>query len=92
VEEIKSDDPTRERIFEFLQAWFTYHGSKPMKLRELDSRVCAVLGGSRQKLATFVRNLKGARGGGFVVTVTKPQGKWGATEYAVHHDEGRLSD
>ena len=84
---IKSEDPLRQRIFEFLQAWYAQHGSKPIKLRDLDARVSAVLGGSRQNLATFIRNLEGARAGGFVVTVTKPQGRWGAADYAVHRED-----
>jgi hypothetical protein len=84
---IKSEDPLRQRILEFLQAWFGQHGSKPIKLRDLDAKVSAVLGGSRQNLATFIRNLEGARAGGFVVTVTKPQGRWGAADYAVHRED-----
>jgi hypothetical protein len=83
----KSEDPLRQRIFEFLQAWHAQHGSRPIKLRDLDARVRAVLGGSRQNLATFIRNLEGARAGGFVVTVTKPQGRWGTADYAVRRED-----
>lgn len=54
---IKSDDSFRQRIFEFLQAWYAQHGSTPIKLRDLDAKVSALLGGSRQQLATFVPNL-----------------------------------
>lgn len=83
----KSEDPHRQRIFEFLQAWYAQHGSKPVKLRDLDARVSAVLGGSRQNLATFTRNLEGARVGGFVMTVTRPRGRWGTADYAVHRED-----
>jgi hypothetical protein len=83
----KSEDPLRQQIVEFLQTWYTQHGSKPIKLRDLDSKVSALLGGSRQKLTTFARNLEGARAGGFVLTVTKPQGRWGAADYAVHRED-----
>jgi len=85
--DIKSDDPHRQRIFEFLQAWYAQHGSKPIKLRDLDVRVSAILAGSRQKLATSIRNLEGARAGGFVMSVTRPQGRWGAADYAVHCED-----
>jgi hypothetical protein len=85
--DIKSEDPLRQQIFEFLQAWYAQHGSKPTKLRDLDRKVRDLIGGSRQKFATFVRNLEGARAGGFVVTITKPQGKWGVADYAVHRED-----
>jgi hypothetical protein len=85
--DIKSEDPLRQQIFEFLQTWYAQHGSKPIKLRNVDSKVGALFGGSRQKLATFVRNLEGARAGGFVLTIKKPQGKWGAADYAVHRED-----
>ena len=82
---IKSEDPLRRRIFEFLQAWHIRHGSVPIKLRDLDPTVGALAGSSRQKLATFVGNLDGARAGGFLLTVTKPSGKWSAFEYIVSY-------
>jgi hypothetical protein len=85
--DLKSEDPLRQRIFEFLQAWLARHGSHPIKLRDLDPKISALVGESRQKLATFVRNLKGVRVGGFVVTIIKPQGKWSAAEYAVHYED-----
>jgi hypothetical protein len=85
--DIKSEDPLRQQIFDFLQAWYAQHGSKPTKLRDLDPRVSGLIGGSRQKLAKFVRDLEGVRAGGFVVTMTKPQGKWGAAAYAVHRED-----
>jgi hypothetical protein len=85
--DIKSEDPLRQQIFEFLQAWYAQHGSRPTKLRDLDRKVRDLIGGSRQKFGTFVRNLEGARAGGFVVTITKPQGKWGVADYAVHRED-----
>jgi hypothetical protein len=88
IADIKSEDPLRQRISEFLRAWYAQHGPQPIKLRDLDPKVSAVLGGSRQKLATFMRNLEGVRVGGFVVTVIKPQGKWAVAEYAVHQEDG----
>jgi hypothetical protein len=83
--DIKSEDPFRQQIFEFLQTWYVQHGSSPVKLRDLDRKVRDLIGGSRQKFATFVRSLEGARAGGFVMTITKPQGKWGAADYTVDH-------
>jgi hypothetical protein len=79
----KTQDLYRQQIFEFLKTWHTLHGSTPIKLRDLDPKVSALFGGSRQKLATNVRNLEGTRLGGFVLTVNRPQGKWGAADYAV---------
>ena len=84
---IKSEDPLRQQMFEFLQAWYAQYGSKPTKLRDLDPRVSGLIGGSRQKLAKFVRDLEGVRVGGFVVAITKPQGKWGAADYAVQRED-----
>jgi hypothetical protein len=85
--DLKFEDPHRQQIFEFLETWYAQHGSKSVKLRDIDPRVRDLIGGSRQKFATFVRNLEGARAGGFVVTITKPQGKWGAAGYAVHRED-----
>jgi hypothetical protein len=82
--EMKSSDPARQRVFEFLQAWFLKHGSQPTKTRNLDPEVSAVLGASRQGLTAFVCSLEGARVGGFVLTVAKPAGKWGTADYTVH--------
>ena len=79
----KTQGPYRQQIFEFLKTWHTLRGSKPIKLRDLDPGVSALFGGSRQKLATNVRNLEGTRLGGFVLTVKRPQGKWGTADYAV---------
>src|ERR1700676_3825150 len=81
--DLKFEDPHRQQIFEFLETWYAQHGSKSVKLRDIDPRVRDLIGGSRQKFATFVRNLEGARAGGLVVIITKPQGKWGAAGYAV---------
>jgi hypothetical protein len=85
--EIKSEDPLRQRIFEFLQAWHDRHGSRPIKLRDLDARVAGILGGSRQRLATFVGNLANARAAGFLIKVRRPASNWGVAEYAVHRDD-----
>ena len=82
----KSDDPLRRHIFEFLQAWHLQHGSIPIKLRDLDPAVSALAGGSRQMLANFVRNLVGTQAGGFLLSVTKPDGKWSPFEYVVHSE------
>jgi hypothetical protein len=84
--DIKSEDPHRQEIFEFLETWQAQHGSKPVKLRNLDPRVRNLIGGSRQKFATFVGNLEGARAGGFVMSITKPESKWGAADYTVHRE------
>jgi hypothetical protein len=84
VIKIKSEDPQRERAFEFMSAWFARHGSRPLKLRQLDPAVRGLAGrDSRQNLANFVRNLEGTRAGGFVLTISKPVGKWGTAEYSV---------
>jgi hypothetical protein len=85
--DIKSEDPFRQQIFEFLQAWYVQHGSKPVKLRDLDRKVRELIGGSRQKFATFVQSLEGARAGGLVMTIVKPQGKWGAADYTVDRED-----
>jgi hypothetical protein len=84
--DIKSEDPLRQGIFEFLQAWHAHHGSKPIKLRDLDHMVSQLIHGSRQKLATLVRDLDGVRVGGFVMSISKSKSNWGAADYTVHRD------
>jgi hypothetical protein len=81
--ETKSEDPLRQRTFEFLTAWYDCHGSRPVKIRDLDPRVTGILGGTRQQLATFVGNLAGARVGGFLVSVSRPLSNWGVADYIV---------
>jgi hypothetical protein len=86
VADIKSEDPRRLRIFEFFKAWHARYGSEPIKLKDLDPGVREFIGGSRQKLATFVGSLEGTRAGGFVMIITRPESKWDAADYAVHHE------
>jgi hypothetical protein len=85
--DIKSEDPVRQRIFEFLQAWHNRHGSQPIKLRDLDPKVSGLIGASRQKLRWFVENLEGVRAGGFVLSIIKPESKWVAADYTVHRED-----
>jgi hypothetical protein len=79
----KSQDPRRQYAFEILQTWYEQHGSTLVKLRDLNPSVSALLGGSRQKRAAFLRNLDGTRLGGYVLTIKEPPGKWGAADYVV---------
>lgn len=82
----KSQDPRRQYAFEILHAWYMHHGSTLIKLRDLNPSVSALLGGSRQKRAAFIRNLEGTRLGGYVLTIKQPPGKWGAADYVVRNE------
>jgi hypothetical protein len=82
----KSEDPRRELIFEFLRAWHAQHGSKPVKLKNLDPKVSGLIG-NRQKVRWFVENLKGVRIGGFVMKITRRTTKSGTADYAVADED-----
>jgi hypothetical protein len=86
----KSQDPLRHHAFEILHAWHEQHGSTWIKLRDLNPNVTALLGGSRQKHAAFVRDLEGTRLGGYVLTIKESAGKWGKAEYRVRRENDSI--
>ncbi len=91
IADIKRDDPQRVQAVEFLTTWHELYGDRPIKVKELDIKLCQLADphgrGSRQSLATFVANLAGTRAGGLVMSRNIPVGKWGTSTYAVKKTE-----
>jgi hypothetical protein len=86
IHDIKSDNPRREQMAEFLRVGHARHGSQPMKLKTLHPDVVA-LAGNRQKLSWFVRGTKDTRTGGFVIRIRRPTTKSGTADYVVLRED-----
>jgi hypothetical protein len=84
--EIKSDDPRREQIAEFLRVWWAHHGSQPVKLKYLHPTVVG-LAGNRQKLGWYIQSMKDMRTSGFVMRVRRATTKSGTADYLVLREE-----
>ncbi|MGH6709132.1 MAG: hypothetical protein ACREEK_09195 [Bradyrhizobium sp.] len=91
ISEIKRDDPLRAQVIEFFTAWHELYGDRPMKVRELDIRLCRLADpherGSRQSLASFVAQLEGTRAGGFVMLRVKSPSRWSPSSYVLRRTE-----
>ncbi len=91
ISEIKRDDPLRAQVVEFFTTWHELYGERPMKVKELDIRLCRLADpqerGSRQSLASFVARLEGTRAGGFVMLRIKSPSKWSPSSYALKRTE-----
>jgi hypothetical protein len=81
--DIKAEDPLRQKISEFFQAWHASHGSTPMKFCDLDRAVICLLEGNAQTRVAKLQGLENARAGGFVLEAIKPLGRWGKKKYVV---------
>jgi hypothetical protein len=86
IAELKAEDPLRQRIAEFFQAWHAIHSSTPVKFRDLDPGVSDLLGGNPQTRVARLQQWENARAGGFVLEAIKPQGVWGKKKYQVRPD------
>jgi hypothetical protein len=80
---MKAEDPLREQIYEFLQNWRPLRIETDQTARSRSERQWSDWRSSA-KIEKFVRDLVGTRTGGFVMTLKKPVGRWGATDYAVN--------
>jgi hypothetical protein len=86
IQELKANDPHRQRIADLFHAWYEDHGSTPIKANELAQSVKDIADPQqrgRQYLATFLSKLAGTHAGGFVLTRQEPAGKWSAATYAL---------
>ena len=86
VAEAKARDRRREGVAELLTTWHATHGDTPMTAFTLAEPIVRLLdpqGRGRQYLAAALSRLVGTRAGGFVLTVQRPAGRWGASTYAV---------
>jgi hypothetical protein len=83
IADLKAQDPLRQKISDFFQAWHASHGSTPVKFRDLDPGVSYLLEGNAQARVAKLQALENARAGGFVLEAIRPQGKWGKKKYFV---------
>jgi hypothetical protein len=86
IEELKINDPRRQRIAELFQVWWEHHEDAPVKANQLAEPVKAVADPQqrgRQYLATFIAGLSGTHAAGFVLKRQDPAGKWGAATYSL---------
>jgi hypothetical protein len=86
IQEIKANDPRRQRIGELFRAWREHHGGAPIKVNDLAEPVKAIAdpqGRGRQYLATFISGLGGTRAAGFVLVRQESAGKWTGATYAL---------
>jgi hypothetical protein len=91
---LKANDPIRRMVAEIFAEWWQAHGAKPVTAANLDEGVIALIdpqGRGRQWVASWLSHHTGTTAGGFVLTVQKPTGRWGAATYAVSgpHASGR---
>lgn len=86
VHEAKQRDRKRETVMELFTAWHATHGSAPVTAAALADDILHIInpqGRDRQFVAGALGKLDKTRAGGFVLTVQRPSGKWGASTYAV---------
>jgi hypothetical protein len=83
IADLKDQDPARQKISDFFQAWDASHGPKPVKFRDIDPRVICLLDGNAQTRVAKLQRLENARAGGFVLEAIKPTGRWGKKMYVV---------
>jgi hypothetical protein len=83
IADLKAQDPQRQKISDFFQAWHASHGSTPVKYRDLDPSVSCLLEGNAQTRVARLLALENTRAGGFVLEAIKPQGRWGKKHYVV---------
>ncbi len=86
IAELKAEDPLRQHIAEFFEAWHARHGSTLLKFRDLDPDVSAHLGGIPQTRVAKLQQFENTRAGGFVLEAIKPRGAWGKKSYRVRPD------
>jgi hypothetical protein len=86
IADIKAEDPLRQKISEFFQAWHASHGSTPMKFCDLDQAVICLLEGNVQTRVFKLQRLENARAGGFLLEAIKPMGKWSKKKYVVRRE------
>ena len=95
ISELKTKDPRRRLIGEFLNAWWEHHKTIWMETKNLDPSVKIIADPSnkgRQHLASFVARLDGTSLGGFrLAKDPSPKGKWTTTTFQLtrtRQDEG----
>ncbi len=86
VATMKAQDPRRQRIAEFFEAWWSAHADAPVRVAALADGVrdaAGQAGQSRQAMTVMVRSLVGTRAAGFVLTLEPTQGRWSGDRYAL---------
>jgi hypothetical protein len=86
IDQIKAQDPRRQRIAELFQTWDLHHGDVPITVAEIDEPVRLIIDPQdrgRQYVATYLGKLDGTRAAGFVLTRQGAVGKWGTATYSL---------
>jgi hypothetical protein len=86
IQATKANDPRRRNIADLFNAWWDVYGPRPIKAADLGETVRHLIdpqNRGRQFVATVLNRLTGTRIAGFVLTQQLPEGKWGATTYAL---------
>jgi hypothetical protein len=86
IEQVKAQDPHRQRVAELFRAWDHHHGNAPIKAADLAESVRQIIdpqGRGRQFLASRLVRLAGTRAARFVLTRQEPVGVWGAATYSL---------
>lgn len=84
--EAKASDPQRKKVADLFITWYEHHHTAGRMAKDLHQDVRDIAdpaGRGRQFLAAYLDKLTGTRAAGFVLTRTKPGGKWGTTTYAL---------
>jgi hypothetical protein len=90
--DLKAADPRRAATAEIYQEWWNHHTNSPTKAADLHEEVRKLLdpspkGPARQPVVARLRKLVGTRVAGFVLTVKRAVGKWGAASYVLETTE-----
>jgi len=90
LDEVKADDPRRQRVAQLFNEWWLIHKERPVKASELAEQIVAIIdpqGRGRQYVAARLGQLAGTRAAGFVLTREKGEGAWSAATHALKGPE-----
>ena len=90
VREAKQRDRKREAVVELFTVWHATYGSVPVTAAALGDNILQILdpqGRGRQYVAGALGKLDRTWAGGFMLTMQRAVGRWGASTYAVFPDD-----
>lgn len=94
IEDLKVQDPLRQRVFELFETWHAAHGSMPVKFCDLNSNVRQLVqGNNAQSQVAQLQALENTCAAGVILESIKPQGRWGKKKYVLrqHGDDGAIA-
>jgi hypothetical protein len=80
----KADDPQRQKVLAFFQAWWDQNQDRPITAAHVDPELICILDPSatnRQDVAAWLSKLRDARVGGFVLESHRAAGRWSPATY-----------